>query len=244
MSPWFPKIREAILDVLFPPQCAICERLSPDARDSFLCARCADMIPLETSLFCGECRGRLPLRGPLKDLKSACHPQSPYVLGAACRYEYAPVRSLVWRLKYRHKPALAKPLAALLIRYVKSLNLAMGDSCVAAPIPLSVRRLRERDYNHAEEIAKDFAVALHLPLVPALRKTKDTAPQAELEDWNARKINLAACFAVIDPATIKGKLILLVDDISTSGATLAEASRVLKESGAKKIIGLVVAKAG
>lgn len=248
------------LEILFPPICAICERTSPDAADYFLCASCAAAIPLHDSLFCGECKARLPLpllktrRGETK-FQSECHPKTSFLLAAATRYAHPAVRRLIWQLKYRRKPALAKPLAALLCQYVSVLPLppywtegAMRphstSSVLVVPIPITHARFRNRGYNHAEEIARVVAHRFNLPLVPALLKTKDTKPQAELKEWNERVVNLAACFVVTDPASIKNKNILLVDDISTSGATLSEASRTLKSAGAKKIIGLVVAKAG
>ncbi len=254
----FHKVLAWTLDIFFPPRCAICERISPEAAASFLCGACAAAIPLHDSLFCGACGARIPLplaktrRGETKFF-AECHPKTPFLLAAAARYARPAVRRLIWQLKYRHTPALAKPLGMLLVRYHHSITRGhtkhsnilenVGMFCVVVPIPLAAPRLRERGYNHAEEIAREFASALHLPLVSALHKIKHTKPQAEMKEWDDRAKNVAGCFAAANPAAIEKKTVLLVDDVTTSGATLAEAAKTLKRAGAKAVIALVAAKA-
>ena len=112
------------------------------------------------------------------------------------------------------------------------------------PIPLHKNRERERGFNQSEAIAKIIASELNLQLKKDLLvRAKETKIQAELKDWNQRKNNLAGAFQIPQPEGIKGKNIILVDDVYTSGATINEAVKTLKENGAKKIIALVIAKA-
>ncbi len=197
-----------------------------------------EKFPVNKTLFCGVCRARLP------ENKKTCHKSAQYLLGAAVGYDNALARQLIWKLKYRGRAGLAKPLADILIRYAENLELDLGKF-IAVPMPLSKERLRARGFNQSELIARIFSEQIKLPVCSsALARIKNTKPQAEMPDWDLRGDNIAGAFAIADSAPIAGKNIILIDDVSTSGSTLAEAAKVLKKAGAKKIIGLVVAKAG
>lgn len=165
-------------------------------------------------------------------------------MGAATNYDQQAVRQTIWRLKYRNRTGLAKPLADILIKYAAKLDLDWGRFIVI-PVPLSQARLRNRGYNQSELIARIFSESFQIELnKTALVRTKNTPPQMEIRDWEARKKNIIGAFGVAKPELIKGKNIILIDDVFTSGATMNEAAHQLKDSGAKQIIGLVVAKAG
>lgn len=217
---WLPKIKDFLLDCVFP---------IPVIPEKF---------PVNKTLFCGVCRARLP------ENKKTCHKSAQYLLGAAVGYDNALARQLIWKLKYRGRTALAKPLADILIKYAANLDLDFGKF-IAVPMPLSKERRRYRGFNQSELIAKIFSEKIKLPVCSsALARIKNTKPQAEMPDWDLRCDNIAGAFAVADPAPIAGKNIILIDDVSTSGSTLAEAAKVLKKAGARTIVGLVIAKAG
>lgn len=111
------------------------------------------------------------------------------------------------------------------------------------PIPLHPARERARGFNQSALIARILARRLHIPSdTVSLVRVHATKPQSELEDMRERLLNVKGCFEA-PPRACEGKRILLVDDVATSGATLLDASRALKEAGARKIIALVVAKA-
>ena len=213
------KLKNRLLDILFPAL-----ELLTD-------------IKINRTLFCSTCRARLA------DNKKICHKSAQYLLGAATDYNDH-VKKLIWRLKYRDRAGFAEPLAQLLARYLEILNLEI-EAYIVIPAPLSQKRFRERGYNQAELIAKIVAEKFNLPMeTGALIRQKHTPPQAEVRGWDERKKNIAGCFGVTDPNLIKGKNIILVDDVFTSGATMSEAVHQLKDFGAKKILGLVIAKAG
>lgn len=217
---WLGKIKEIILDSLFPTPII------------------SDRLPVNKTLFCSVCRARLP------ENKKICHKSAQYLLGAALGYDQPEIRRAIWRLKYRGRTGLAKPLADILIKYVDALNLEL-EKFIVIPVPLSIKRLRDRGYNQSELVAKIFCEKFQLDInTSALARTKNVAPQMGLKDWEARKNNMIGAFGVADPEAIKGKNIILVDDVFTSGATMNEAAHQLKDFGAKNIIGLVVAKAG
>lgn len=215
------KIKGFILDCLFP---------NPTV---------SDRLPLYKTLFCNVCRARLP------ENKKICHKDSPLLLGAATQYGQKSVHQTIWRLKYRGRTALAQPLANILIRYASKLDLSL-EGFIVVPVPLSKERRRARGFNQSELIADIFANHFRLAMAPQLLiRIKNTKPQAEVSDWDMRRENIEGAFAPAGEAgAISGKNIILIDDVSTSGSTLAEAARALKTGGAKKIIGLVIARAG
>jgi ComF family protein len=108
---------------------------------------------------------------------------------------------------------------------------------VVAPVPLARKRLAERGYNQAWEIARPLARALCVPADVALvRRTANTAPQSRL-DLDARRHNVGAAFAVAKP--VRGLNVAIVDDVMTSGATLEALARTLKAAGARRVTNFV-----
>jgi len=113
---------------------------------------------------------------------------------------------------------------------------------VLIPVPLDRKKLKWRGFNQAEEIGKELSKFLKISLInDVLVKIKETLPQVELSD-EERKENIKGAFSCQNPELIKGRKILLVDDIYTTGSTMAECARVLKTAGAKEIIGIVIAR--
>ncbi len=232
---FFTKTKAFLFDILFPPLCIHCQVHLPDSQE-ILCSKCTTSITLRTSLCCSECMRRLP------EATKTCHLDAPYILGAVGSYGDPILENLIHALKYRGVLRAADLLGMLLVRYAETLPIHLKEF-VVVPVPLSKKRLRKRGFNQAELIARVFATHFHIPLLSSsLFKITHTKPQMGLTR-EARQKNLLDCFAVRNAEEIKGKHIILVDDVSTSGSTLAEVSRTLKNAGAKKIIGLVIAKA-
>ena len=110
------------------------------------------------------------------------------------------------------------------------------------PVPLSKRKLKRRGFNQAEEIAKELSKILRIPLISScLVKIKETPSQTELSE-KERKEKIRRAFLVKEKQGIEDKKILLVDDVYTTGATIEEAAKVLKEAGAKEVFGMVIAR--
>ncbi len=143
---------------------------------------------------------------------------------------------------------MAEPLAELIYKRLREVRLRSEiersrTSIIIIPIPLSRKRLRQRGYNQSELLGKFLSDKLSVKISSnVLYKTRETISQVEIKDRSKRLKNLQGAFEVKNPETIKNKSVILIDDIITTGATMAEASRVLKKAGAKKVIGLVVAK--
>lgn len=239
MTALLNQTKETLLDILFPPVCAGCNSaLNADEREKFLCAACLREIPIYDTLFCSVCRARLP------ENRKICHASAPCLLGAATSYDHPLIKALIWELKYQRHPWTAAALGAALASYLQNLHFDISKFVLVA-LPLHPKRERGRGFNQSALIAEYLAKAANLPLARrALRRVKETKVQADLRDYKEREENVAGCFAVADPGAVRGRNIIVVDDVFTSGATMNELARVLKDSGARKVVGLVAAKAG
>lgn len=224
----------SFLDLLFPSRCLVCGKRGAPAE--YLCGECAQKIPIHQTLFCALCGARLPHN------RAVCHKDEPYLLGAATNYQHPSVKILIRTLKFKLVRGVAEPLTGLIIRYANGLNLPL-EEYVVVPIPLGPRREKSRGFNQAELITQIFAAKFNLPLQNnLLYRGRETKPQSELKGLAERRTNLVTSFALKDGVEVPSKIIL-VDDVTTSGVTLHAAAEVLKQSGARKIIALTVARA-
>ncbi|MBI4478163.1 MAG: ComF family protein, partial [Acidobacteria bacterium] len=157
--------------------------------------------------------------------------------GAAGHYDGA-LRSIIHALKYEGRRSIGRRLARLLRAQCADV-LAGADGVV--PVPLHPRRLRSRGFNQAAEIARH----LDLPLVPVLQRQRDTQPQMELPA-SRRHRNVKQAFALTRRAhhrdAVRGRRLVIVDDVSTTGATVQECARVLKRAGALEVRAVTVAR--
>lgn len=215
------KIANFFLGLLFPKFCFGCQN-----EGSYLCEDCRAI--LEISKFHKQHSGQ-----NLKDLYFALPYRSPLIKNLVRKFKYQPFVK-----------ELAKSLSFLIIEHFQLLdNKPSFIDFTIIPVPLKKSRLKWRGFNQAEEISKELSYFLEIPLFSScLIKTKETIAQIELVG-DERKENIKGAFAVKNSQEIKNKKILLVDDVFTTGSTMEEAARVLKMTGAKEIIGVVVARA-
>jgi ComF family protein len=142
------------------------------------------------------------------------------------------------RLKYQHRPDLGRPLGSLLRRACRE---AGGRAEVVVPVPLHERRLVARGYNQAALLGAHLAIEMGVRVDPyVLLRCVDTPPQAEL-GRAARSTNLTEAFAVVRSDRIRGRTVALVDDVTTTGATLHACRRALLSAGARTVECFVVA---
>lgn len=152
----------------------------------------------------------------------------------------APLKRALQRYKYVPDVSLAPALGRLLLVHCP---LTPASYDVLVPVPLHIRRLRWRGFNQAQLLARHVARQNRLPLDPfALERTRATDPQVELDD-DARRRNVNGAFVVPDAARVRGRRVLLVDDVYTTGATANECSRTLLRAGARHVDVLVLARA-
>lgn len=232
---FFSKIKDFLLNILFPPLCVNCNAYLTDPSE-VICKPCLSSIRIYRAMHCPVCARRLP------DNKKICHTSSRFLLAAASTYENQALRALVHSLKYKGIRNAAKITATLLVRHVNELAMDLKDHLII-PIPLSPQRLRERGFNQAQLIAEHFADHFNVQVKDnAVCRTRHVGSQTGLSK-EERKENVMGCFAIKHSEAIKGKNIIVIDDVFTSGATMGEVARILRKAGARKIVALVAAKA-
>ena len=216
-----------------PSQCAVCRRWQGQP----LCEPCVQRFaqPQPRCLRCA-----LPVTGGATQC-GECLRQPPPLDACICAVAYAyPWSDCIAHYKFRQQPGWARSLAELL-RHAPWVEPALERCDLVLPMPLSHRRLRERGFNQALEIARRLAPAKTDARV--LLRIRDTAPQLALSAAE-RTRNVRNAFA-LEPARapgLRGRDVVLVDDVMTSGASLFAAARTLREAGVLRITAVVLAR--
>jgi len=208
-----------LLDLLFPPKCPFCEKLLE--KGELLCPDCQRELPWLTG---AEGKRAVELTG-------GC--------AAPLRYQ-GRVREAVHAYKFRGKSARGRLLGPLIAQSVR--DHALEADLVSWP-PLSKKRRRERGYDQAELLARAVGKALALPVVRTLDK-KEVPAQSGLEGEARRRANVLGAYSAHDPEAFRGKTVLLVDDVVTTGATLSECAKILRLAGAREVVCAALARAG
>lgn len=157
-------------------------------------------------------------------------------------YHQGFLRDMIWHLKYTGVKDISLDLSTILIDYLVSLELIeYFAACVVIPVPLHQKKLKFRGYNQADLLALPLAERLGYRYLPILQKIEMTRNQADLD--RLRRIeNLRGAFTAQITPSIGERIVLLVDDVVTTGATLNECAKVLKQQQAREVWGLVVAR--
>lgn len=200
-----------LLNLLFPPKCVLCRRL---------------LEPQETDL-CHNCRKTAPeFKFPKKNIS--------FVAGwTAVWYYKEQVRHSLHRFKFYNARSNAQAYGRLLA--MRLLQEDRADFDILTWVPLSPLRRFQRGYDQGQLLAQAVGKALNRPVTSTLRKWRHTPPQSNIKDSSARRANVLGAYRVVSPELIRGKRILLLDDIITTGATVSECARVLLTAGAKEI---------
>ncbi len=236
----------ALLDMVYPPRCAACGLGLEDGSEwPHLCGGCSLKIRWIGPKACLRCG--LPL-GPYSDDHDgrwcvSCR-TVPLAFGrasAAAIYEDT-VSALVRGFKYDRRMHIGATLSAMLNRRAADVLGDGGYDWVAA-VPLHGKKRRERGFDQSEYLASRLASAMRVPLLAGgLRRVRETPAQAGLSR-TARFSNLKGAFEVARPDDVKGKRVIIVDDVMTTGATCSSVARALRNAGATVVAAAVVARA-
>jgi len=229
--PQVVKLKRMALDLLFPQRCVGCGK-----EGGFLCHSCCCELPYIVPPLCPKC-GKPRPNGTLCP---GCIDWQAKIDGIRSPFQFDGVmRQAIHQLKYRNLRALAMPLAKLLNDYLIT-NPVPGE--VLVPVPLHRKRLRERGYNQSRLLAKELGKLIKLPVIDDYLIRKRYAPaQTKTTTVDERQSNVVNAFTCHD-YRLKDKQVLLIDDVSTSGATLDACAAALKATGATSVWGLVLAR--
>lgn len=226
--------KEIALDLLFPKFCVGC-----GAEGTFLCGACRSTLVWKTPS-CPVCS----LRNFTGVVCNSCRPEGGFSrFLAPFSYRDTLARELIHACKYGGIRDLAPLLAGEVAAFLTSASIHPAAGSMLVPIPLHRARERARGFNQSLLLAEALGQELGVPVAAAaLARGRATESQISMESYEARRANVAGAFRVADPLAVRGRIAILVDDVSTSGATLNEASRALRAAGARTVWGIAVAK--
>jgi ComF family protein len=229
--PQLTKLKGIALDLLFPRWCVGCGR-----EGDFICPDCLKSLPRINPPLCPRC-GRPQLNAVVCP---ACVGWEASIDGIRALFKFeGAVRQAIHELKYNNLRAIAPLLGKWLGDYLIANPLPAE---VLVPVPLHSKRLRERGYNQSRLLARELANISGLPLVDdCLMRITYGTPQARTHNVAERRGNVADAFSCRD-RRLEDRQVLIIDDVSTSGATLDACARALKSAGASSVWGLVLAK--
>lgn len=237
---------ESFINIFFPPLCPLCEKEMVEPRG--LCAACSAGITAIKGPACSTCGLPFAATGGSDHLCTECTgAKIPFITArSAVVYKGAAVDG-VHLFKYRDRFSLARPFGLMLASAARAsisgasrVGLTGGSTQLRldaiVPVPLHIKRLRARGYNQSLLLARAASKELGVEVyASALKRTRHTRPQIELKHEDRRR-NVRGAFTTHGARALSGKNVLLVDDVYTTGATIAECSRVLKKAGARVLV--------
>lgn len=209
-----------LMEIIYPSRCLGCRK--------------------KEEIFCQDCASKVSRNKKITENN----------IYALFNYQDPLIKRLIWNLKYYHHPNLGQRLGEILyeefieeIAEIKSY--LIGQSIIVIPAPLSKNRTKTRGYNQAQKIALGFCSKSNLADF-TLRddivfKKIETLPQAKINNREKRLKNIYGVFGLKNEKLIKGKTIIVIDDVTTTGGTIIEIMKILKEGGAQKVFGFTIA---
>ena len=213
------KIFDYILSLIYPPKCVFCGMV------------------IDKSDICEECEKTLPYTKG-----DSIYQKFPFVDKCISPLYYKDyVRRAVLRFKFAGCSCYSRRLGRIMSECAEN-NLDCGSIDMVSCIPLSRKRMHDRGYNQAELLAKEISKKVGVEYLPTLKKIRHNTAQSTIKDSKQRAANVIGAYRVIDAEEVKGKYILLVDDVVTTGSTVSECARILKKSGAKAVYCVTLAR--
>lgn len=209
------KAERSILNFFMPRRCPFCGAMA------------------DKELLCEKCRKTLPFRG-----EHAVEAES-FARCAAPLYYEGPVRRAILDFKFKRKMGSVSCFGMLMAQCAA--EHFSGEFDAITWVPVSKKRLKKRGFDQARYLTASLCVDWHTEPLETLRKVVDNPAQSSIESPEERRANVLGVYEAVEPQRFAGRRLLLIDDIRTTGATLSECVRVLKEAGAKDVLCLTLA---
>jgi ComF family protein len=233
---------KSLQNIIYPKICLACKhKLAINAQNP-VCAQCWRKIRKNLPPFCHRCGRQLKAPYITKNICVCCLKKKLHFDRAfsPCVYE-GPLKELIHDFKYKNKQHLGAALSTLMIDFINEYHVPMDVIDLIVPVPLHKTKLREREFNQAQVLSAHIAEAFNKDiLTDTLLRHRHTRTQAELVA-DERSINVKDSFSIKEKNSLKGKHILLVDDVLTTGSTASEAALALKDAGAHIVFVLTLA---
>lgn len=228
---------EKLEDFLFDPNSCICCTRECDLDNSYrLCSRCVKNLEFIGDSFCLKCGEKI---GSSYDYCLTCKEELFNFDYARAVLVYNEISApIILKFKYNGHKWYKYPIAHLLKDYYSQSDIVAN--CVTY-VPMPEKRFKERGFNQAEEMAREFGKLTNIEVLDLLTRKEETIKQASLTAEERRK-NIKGSFIAINKNQINGKDILLIDDVMTTGSTVSECAKVLKENNARSVCVLTVAR--
>jgi len=231
-----------VSDIIFPPQCLACAEIINLPKSQVFCAACQEKISFITGSIC-------PICGiPFWESPAGSHICGNCLTNKPC---YTQARSVagfetvtmdtIHKFKYGRRISLGNALGSFMADFSFP-NFDFSEYSLLVPVPLHIKRLRERGFNQSLLLAKEMGKKYKIPVnFSLLKRCKFTLTQTGLNRAEREK-NIKGAFAVADKKKVTDKNIILIDDVYTTGATINECAKVLLKAGAQKVAVLTLSR--
>ncbi len=227
----------AVLRLLYPPRCLVCGSLSEEV----LCRGCFAQLKFIKPPMCDLCGKPYDELAHAAPICSDCRNTKRWFDRCRCAVRYEGVaREMIHKFKYGGERRLASEMARLMVEILNDFPLQIE---LVIPVPLHSKRLRERGFNQSELIAELLSERVNVPMNSSLLiRIRETKPQFDLEP-RERLNNVRGAFELVEASAVTGKVVLIVDDVMTVGATLNECARALRKGKPRAVYAAAFARA-
>lgn len=234
------RLAESLLKLVYPPRCPSCGALLGEYE---FCEECLRGVRFVSAPCCEICGKPFDPMAKSRETCADCANSRPQFVKARAAVLYeGPVAEAIKGLKYKGRTSAVRSLAPLLVRAILSLDIPLKGHLLLVPVPLHPRRMAERGFNQSELLAKEAARALGVEVERrALIRKVNTRPQVELPGRERMK-NVKGAFEVKRPERVRGRVVIVVDDVMTTGATLCECAKALRKAKVEEVYAAVVAR--
>jgi len=231
----------SIASLFYPPNCGVCG--AAISNSEYLCSSCHDKAQRIVPPFCAKCSE--PFAGAIEGeftCANCAHRKLEFDAAVSAYRSRGVVRFVILQFKYNRQLHLRHPIAGWLAEAMMDARLRNRAFDLIVPVPLHPARLRERGFNQADLLARMLTQKIGGPVFAALERTRYTTTQTAFDRID-RMENLHNAFRLRKKVSVRELRVLLVDDILTTGSTLSECARVLREAGAGPVYAVTAARA-